>query len=73
MGLRAGRAVLSWATGVFQEAATLVATFAFHELKVHRLEARAVSQNGRGHGALQKLGAIAEAVLAKIVQAGRPL
>ena len=54
-----------WATGVFQEAATLVATFAFEELKVHRLEARAVSQNGRGHGALQKLGAIAEAVLAK--------
>jgi [ribosomal protein S5]-alanine N-acetyltransferase len=54
-----------WATGVFQEAATLVATFAFQTLKVHRLEARAVSQNGRGHGALQKLGAVAEAVLAK--------
>jgi RimJ/RimL family protein N-acetyltransferase len=54
-----------WSTGVFQEAATLVAQFAFETLKVHRLEARAVSHNGRGNGALQNLGARAEAVLSK--------
>jgi ribosomal-protein-alanine N-acetyltransferase len=54
-----------WSTGVFQEAATLIAQFAFTTLKVHRLEARAVSHNGRGIGALQKIGATVEAVLSK--------
>jgi [ribosomal protein S5]-alanine N-acetyltransferase len=54
-----------WSTGVFQDAATLVIRFALDTLKVHRLEARAVSQNRRGNGALQKLGANAEAVLSK--------
>ena len=54
-----------WATGVFIEAANLVAEFAFHTVKVHRLEARAVAPNGRGHGALQKLGARAEGTLTR--------
>jgi RimJ/RimL family protein N-acetyltransferase len=54
-----------WSTGVFQEGANLVTRFAFDVLKVHRLEARAVSHNARGSAALQKLGASAEAVLAK--------
>jgi ribosomal-protein-alanine N-acetyltransferase len=52
-----------WSTGVFEDAASQVLDFAFNTLKVHRLEARVVSENGRGNGALQKLGAITEAVL----------
>ena len=54
-----------WGTGVFQEGAELVVEFAFEALGVHRLEARAAVQNGRGNGALQKLGAVQEAVLRK--------
>lgn len=54
-----------WATGLFEEAAALVVQFAFETMGVHRLEARAVVHNGRGNGALQKLGARGEAVLRK--------
>jgi ribosomal-protein-alanine N-acetyltransferase len=54
-----------WSTGVFMEAANLVVEFAFTTLKVQRLEARAVCQNARGQGALQKLGARAEATLSR--------
>lgn len=59
-----------WSTGIFQDAARLAVSFAFETLKVHRLEARAVSQNRRGNGALLKLGAGAEAVLAKAFKRG---
>jgi len=52
-----------WSTGIFQEAAVLVAEFAFREMGVHRLEARAVDKNGRGNRALEKLGARGEAVM----------
>ena len=52
-----------WGTGIFQGAARRVVDFAFETLPVHRLEARAVVENGRGNGALQKLGASCEAVL----------
>src|SRR5499425_1535242 len=52
-----------WGTGVFEEAANLVIEFAFDTLGVRRLEARAAVQNGRGHGALLKLGAVREATL----------
>src|SRR5207244_5358101 len=52
-----------WGTGVFQDGAELVIDFAFETLGVHRLEARAAVLNGRGNGALQKLGAVREAVL----------
>jgi len=52
-----------WGTGVFQDGAELVIDFAFDTLGVHRLEARAAVPNGRGNGALQKLGAVREAVL----------
>jgi len=52
-----------WGTGVFIDAANLVAEFVFTTLKVHRIEARAVCKNGRGNGALQKLGAQPEARL----------
>jgi len=54
-----------WGTGLFQEAAELVLQFAFETIGVHRLEARAAVQNGRGNGALRKLGAIQEGVLRK--------
>src|SRR5262249_22571281 len=52
-----------WGTGLFQRAAHLVLGFAFGELGVHRLEARAVEENGRGMGALRKIGATPEGVL----------
>jgi len=52
-----------WGTGVFQEGAELVLAFAFETLGVHRLEARAAVLNGRGNGALLKVGAVQEAML----------
>jgi RimJ/RimL family protein N-acetyltransferase len=57
-----------WGTGVFQDGARLVLEFVFDTLHVHRLEARAASLNGRGNGALQKMGAVQEAVLRKSFQ-----
>jgi RimJ/RimL family protein N-acetyltransferase len=52
-----------WGTGVFQEGAELVLDFAFRTLGVRRLEARAAMVNGRGIGALRKIGAVQECVL----------
>ena len=52
-----------WGTGLFQTAAREVLEFAFKTLHVSRIEARAVVENGRGNGALNKLGASCEAVL----------
>jgi ribosomal-protein-alanine N-acetyltransferase len=57
-----------WGTGIFVEAATLVANFIFDELGASRLEARAAVNNGRGNGALRKLGAIHEAILRRAFQ-----
>jgi RimJ/RimL family protein N-acetyltransferase len=54
-----------WGTGVFEDGAQLVLEFAFDTLDVHRLEARAAVRNGRGTGALLKLGAVPEGVLRK--------
>jgi [ribosomal protein S5]-alanine N-acetyltransferase len=54
-----------WGTGVFTDAARLTIAFAFHELGAHRLEARAAAHNGRGNGALQKIGAVREGLLRK--------
>lgn len=52
-----------WGAGLFLAGAHHVVTFAFAEMGLHRLEARASVQNGRGNGALAKLGAVREAVL----------
>ncbi|MEY4634589.1 MAG: hypothetical protein RJA55_387 [Acidobacteriota bacterium] len=52
-----------WGTGVFVEGARLVVDFAFDAIGVRRLEARAAVANGRGNGALRKLGAVQECVL----------
>jgi len=54
-----------WGTGVFQEGAELVVRFAFETVGVHRLEARAAVPNGRGNGALRKIGAVQEGLLRK--------
>jgi ribosomal-protein-alanine N-acetyltransferase len=54
-----------WGTGVFVEAARLVLEFAFDTVGVHRLEARATVANGRGNGALLKVGAVQEGRLRK--------
>ena len=52
-----------WGSGLFSEGAELVIDFAFTHAGTHRLEARAAVQNGRGNGALAKLGAAREAIL----------
>jgi RimJ/RimL family protein N-acetyltransferase len=52
-----------WGTGLFIEAATLVLAFTFDTLGTRRLEARVVVENGRGNGALHKLGGRCETVL----------
>ncbi len=59
-----------WGTGVFRTSAELVLGFAFETLHVHRLEARACLANGRGIGALRKLGAYQEAVLRRSFRRG---
>ena len=52
-----------WGTGLFLASARMTLDFAFQRTAVNRLEARAVVQNGRGNGALRKLGAVQEGVL----------
>ena len=49
-----------WGTGIFPEAARLLLEFAFDVMGVNRLEARASVPNGRGQGALAKIGAFHE-------------
>ena len=62
-----------WGTGVFEDAAALVADFAFDTLGVDRLEGRAVTANARGNAALQKIGATGEAVLRSALRRGNVL
>ena len=52
-----------WGSGIFVEGAHLVLNFAFEEIGVVRLEARAAVANGRGNGALRKIGAVQEGLL----------
>jgi RimJ/RimL family protein N-acetyltransferase len=52
-----------WGTGIFAAGADLLLEFAFDIVGVHRLEARSVVVNGRGNGALRKVGAVCEGVL----------
>ena len=54
-----------WGTGMFQAAAKEVLRFAFGEVGIQRLEARSAVANGRGNGALQKIGATREGLLRK--------
>lgn len=57
-------------SGIFLEVARLVGSFAFGPVGAHRLEARVLLQNGRGNGALRKLGAVQEGVLRRSVRCG---
>ena len=57
-------------TGIFMEAARLAGSFAFGTLGTHRLEARVLLQNGRGNGALRKLGAVQEGILRRSIRRG---
>ena len=52
-----------WGHGLFPEGARLVLDFVFDTIGVHRLEARAAVANGRGNGALRKIGAVQEGVV----------
>jgi ribosomal-protein-alanine N-acetyltransferase len=52
-----------WGSGVFMDAANLVVDFSFEIVGARRLEARAATANGRGNGALRKIGAAQEGVL----------
>ena len=61
----------SWrGTGIFIELARLLGSFTFGTVGAHRLEARVPLQNGRGNGALRKLGAVQEGVLRESVRRG---
>lgn len=52
-----------WGRGFFVDSASMLIDFAFDVLGVRRLEARAAAANGRGNGALRKIGAVQEGVL----------
>jgi ribosomal-protein-alanine N-acetyltransferase len=52
-----------WGSGLFAGSAELVMRFAFDDMGINRLEARAMTANARGNGALRKVGARKEAVL----------
>ena len=52
-----------WGTGAFMDAANLTIEFAFETVGITRLEARSAVANGRGNGALAKIGAVREATL----------
>ena len=54
-----------WGTGMFADGARMVIDFAFDTIRTHRLEARAAILNGRGNGALRKIGAMQEGILRK--------
>jgi RimJ/RimL family protein N-acetyltransferase len=63
-----------WGSGVFAAGAQLVIDFTFDVVGAHRLEARAAVENGRGNGALRKIGAVQEGILRKsFLRGGRYL
>jgi ribosomal-protein-alanine N-acetyltransferase len=63
-----------WGGGLFFAAAPLVVDFVFDILGARRLEARVSVRNGRGNGALRKLGAVQEALLRQsLFRDGQPL
>jgi RimJ/RimL family protein N-acetyltransferase len=63
-----------WGSGAFVDGAHLVVEFGFDTLGIRRLEARAALRNGRGNGALRKIGAVQEGVLRRsFVRSGESL
>jgi ribosomal-protein-alanine N-acetyltransferase len=53
----------AWGSGLFSEAARLMLDFAFRVVGVHRIEARATTDNLRSNAALRRLGARKEGTL----------
>jgi RimJ/RimL family protein N-acetyltransferase len=52
-----------WGSGIFLACARPVLNFVFTQLRIQRLEARSVTENARGNGALRKVGATRAMVL----------
>jgi len=52
-----------WGTGLFVESAQAILNFGVDAVGLERFEARAAVANGRGNGALRKIGAVQEGVL----------
>ena len=52
-----------WGTGLFVDGATAILNFGVDVLGAQRFEARASVANGRGNGALRKIGAVQEGIL----------
>ena len=59
-----------WGSGLFVKGAERVVEFTFDIIHAQRLEARAAVQNGRGNGALRKIGAVQEGILRKSLLRG---
>jgi RimJ/RimL family protein N-acetyltransferase len=57
-------------TGIFIDAARAMGSFLFGVVGARRLEARVLQRNGRGNGAMRKLGAVQEGVLRRAVRHG---
>ena len=61
-----------WGTGLFVEGAVALMDFAFNQMGLERLAARAAVDNGRGNGALRKIGAVRKSRIRNgLVRAGR--
>ena len=61
-----------WGTGLFVESAVALMDFAFNEMGLDRLAARAAVSNGRGNAALRKIGAVRETCIPNgLVRSGR--
>jgi ribosomal-protein-alanine N-acetyltransferase len=67
-GFALGSAV--WGSGCFMDGAQLLVDFAVDVVGVRRLEARSAVANGRGNGALRKVGAVHEGVLRRAFTKG---
>ncbi|HEX6164698.1 MAG TPA: GNAT family protein [Vicinamibacterales bacterium] len=52
-----------WGTGLFAACATVILNFGVDVVGSQRFEARAAVGNGRGNGALRKIGAVQEGIL----------
>ena len=59
-----------WGSGLFVKGAERVVEFTFDIIHAQRLEARAAVKNGRGNGALRKIGAVQEGILRKSLLRG---
>jgi RimJ/RimL family protein N-acetyltransferase len=57
-------------SGVFMETARLVGSFVFGTIGARRIETRVPLQNGRGNGALRKIGAVQEGILRRSIRRG---